>query len=377
MRDMDAPVRVSVLVRISVKISCFSNSFINLQVAKLVVTVKASEFLALDDKEENVHRTTVLPDSDVTIPRSIMSEKFPPDSTIEDLFSFVNNVAPVLSVRLIKEFEKTGTESKDGEFKGEAFIDFDSEESENKVLVQELSYKDDKLTLKSKEEHVKMMKKAYATPDRSEDEDKDPHRAQFLQHVLQGKEHKTCAGGRDSLVRCVSWFTCNGDDYYNCFKKNTLYLERIVSVESGVETYVDPRTVETPWEQCRSCHGLTDVVDSVHDMPGTDVRVFDIEPFDRLENAACVLTKVVEIAILGRLRVENPSRKIASKKCVSTQMNERIGLVSLTIAGSRRTYILLEDASSTSSCPKTYTEMEKTEDGVSGEQVKTEKGAGE
>ena len=142
--------------------------------AKLVVTVKASEFLALDDKEENVHRTTVLPDSDVTIPRSIMSEKFPLDSTIEDLFSFVNNVAPVLSVRLIKEFEKTGTESKDGEFKGEAFIDFDSEESENKVLVQELSYKDDKLTLKSKEEHVKMMKKAYATPDRSEDEDKDP-----------------------------------------------------------------------------------------------------------------------------------------------------------------------------------------------------------
>ena len=112
-------------------------------------------------------------------------------------------------------------------------------------------------------------------------------------------------------------------------------------------------------------------------MPGTDVRVFDIEPFDRLENAACVLTKVVEIVILGRLRVENPSRKIASKKCVSTQMNERIGLVSLTLAGSRRTYILLEDASSTSSCPKTYTEMAKTEDGVSGEQVKTEKGAGE
>ncbi len=127
-------------------------------------------------------------------------------------------------------------------FKGAAFIEFDSEESANKVLVQDLSYKDDKLTLKSKEEHVKMIKNAYATPDRSEDEDKDPHRAQFLQHVLQGKEHQTCAGCRDSLVRCVSWFKCTGDDCYNCFKKNTLYLERIVSIESGVETYVDPRT---------------------------------------------------------------------------------------------------------------------------------------
>jgi hypothetical protein len=63
-----------------------------------------NEFLAVDDKEENVRRTTALPDSDVTIPRSIMAEKFPLDSTIEDLLSFFNTVAPVLSVRLMEEF---------------------------------------------------------------------------------------------------------------------------------------------------------------------------------------------------------------------------------------------------------------------------------
>jgi hypothetical protein len=73
-------------------------------VAKLVAAVKASEFLAVDDKEENFRRTTALPDSDVTILRSIMADKLPLDSTIEDLLSFFNTFAPVLSVRLIKEF---------------------------------------------------------------------------------------------------------------------------------------------------------------------------------------------------------------------------------------------------------------------------------
>jgi hypothetical protein len=61
-------------------------------------------------------------------------------------------------------FEKTGAESKSGEFKGAAFIEFDSEESATKVLAQEISYKDEKLTLKSKEEHVKLMKVAGIKP---------------------------------------------------------------------------------------------------------------------------------------------------------------------------------------------------------------------
>ncbi len=89
-----------------------------------------------------------------------------------------------------------------------------------------------------------MMKEAYAPPERSEDENKDPHRAQFLQHVLQGKAHKTCVGRRDP-----------------------------------------PRSAEAPWEQCWWCHGQADVVDTEHRIPGTDVQVFCIEPFDRLKPA--------------------------------------------------------------------------------------------
>jgi hypothetical protein len=49
-------------------------------VAKLVAAVKASEFLAVDYKEQNVRRTTALPDSDVTMPHSIMARKVPLDS---------------------------------------------------------------------------------------------------------------------------------------------------------------------------------------------------------------------------------------------------------------------------------------------------------
>ena len=48
--------------------------------AKLVAAVKASEFLAVDYKEQNVRRTTALPDSDVTMPHSIMARKVQLDS---------------------------------------------------------------------------------------------------------------------------------------------------------------------------------------------------------------------------------------------------------------------------------------------------------
>ncbi len=48
--------------------------------AKLVAAVKASEFLAVDYNEENVRRTTALPDLDVTMPHSIMARKVPLDS---------------------------------------------------------------------------------------------------------------------------------------------------------------------------------------------------------------------------------------------------------------------------------------------------------
>ena len=81
-----------------------------------------------------------------------MAEKFPLDSTIEDLMSFFNTFAPVLSVRLIRT-------PKSREFKGAALIELDSEESANKLLAQQISYKDQKLTLTSKLQHLKMVAK--------------------------------------------------------------------------------------------------------------------------------------------------------------------------------------------------------------------------
>jgi len=130
-------------------------------VPKLVAAVKASEFLAVDDKEENVRRTTPLPDSDVTIPRSIVAEKFPLETTIDDLQTFFSTHAPVLSVRLIK-ISEAGFEAKDGAFKGAAYVEFDTEESAKKVAAQEISYKEEKITMKSKADHITAAKEARA-----------------------------------------------------------------------------------------------------------------------------------------------------------------------------------------------------------------------
>ncbi len=66
--------------------------------------------------------------------------------------SFFNTFAPVLSVRLIRT-------PKSREFKGAALIELDSEESANKLLAQQISYKDQKLTLTSKLQHLKMVAK--------------------------------------------------------------------------------------------------------------------------------------------------------------------------------------------------------------------------
>ena len=149
-------------------------------VAKLVAAAQAADFLAVDDAKENVRRTTPLPDTDVTIPRSIMAEKFPADATIEAISEFFSTFAPVLSVRLLKVDSK-GALSHEGEFKGGVWIEFDSEESAKKVSAQEISYKDEKLTMQAKEQHLKAMKEIRA-------KDSTPGKA--------GKESKK--RGRDS-----------------------------------------------------------------------------------------------------------------------------------------------------------------------------------
>ena len=147
----------------------------NCTVKKLAAAAKASDFLAVDEKEENVRRTTPLPDTDVTLPSSIFAEKFPAETTIEDLHAFFVTYAPILSVRLVKppvssKESKKSKESKEGEAKegeakegetkvGEAkigaFIEFDTAESAKKVAEQEILYKEEKLSMKPKEEYLK------------------------------------------------------------------------------------------------------------------------------------------------------------------------------------------------------------------------------
>jgi len=74
----------------------------NATAAKLALAAKASDFLAVDAEEKRVRRTTPLPDTDVTLPRTVVAEWFAADTTIEDLHEFFSSYATVLSVRLMR-----------------------------------------------------------------------------------------------------------------------------------------------------------------------------------------------------------------------------------------------------------------------------------
>jgi hypothetical protein len=74
----------------------------NATVAKLALAAKASDLLAVDAEEKKVRRTTPLPDTDVTLPRTVVAEWFAADTTIEDLHEFFSSYANVLSVRLMR-----------------------------------------------------------------------------------------------------------------------------------------------------------------------------------------------------------------------------------------------------------------------------------
>ena len=74
----------------------------NATVAKLALAAKASDFLAVDAEEKKVRRTTPLPDTDVTLPRTVVAEWFAADTTIEDLHEFFSSYSTVLSVRLMR-----------------------------------------------------------------------------------------------------------------------------------------------------------------------------------------------------------------------------------------------------------------------------------
>ena len=163
----------------------------NATAAKLALAAKASDFLAVDAEEKRVRRTTPLPDTDVTLPRTVVAEWFAADTTIEDLHEFFSSYATVLSVRLMrppaaskpaearkeggakrkreegdvkdgnakegeaKEGEVKAGEKKEGTVKIRAFIEFDTNESAKSVVQQEIVFKDVKISMQMKEEWAK------------------------------------------------------------------------------------------------------------------------------------------------------------------------------------------------------------------------------
>eukprot|EP00286_Rhodomonas_abbreviata_P005749 CAMPEP_0181320024 /NCGR_PEP_ID=MMETSP1101-20121128/17894_1 /TAXON_ID=46948 /ORGANISM="Rhodomonas abbreviata, Strain Caron Lab Isolate" /LENGTH=370 /DNA_ID=CAMNT_0023427683 /DNA_START=41 /DNA_END=1149 /DNA_ORIENTATION=+ len=121
-------------------------------VAGVVAAAKTSDFLAVDDEGKKIRRTTDLPDSDITLGRSIKVGKFPLDTTIDKFEEFFSQHGKVLSVRLIKAEQKG---SKEGTFEGNAFIEFGTKDEAEKICKSEIEHEGEKLVMAMKEEYLK------------------------------------------------------------------------------------------------------------------------------------------------------------------------------------------------------------------------------
>ena len=103
----------------------------------LAAAARTSEFLAVDDEGKRVRRTTDLPDSDVTLERSISAKTFPLEATIEEVQAFFEPHGKILSVRLFK----TGGDKKENKaatLNGTVFVEFSSKEEAEAVVTKEL-----------------------------------------------------------------------------------------------------------------------------------------------------------------------------------------------------------------------------------------------
>jgi len=123
----------------------------------LAAAARTSEFLAVDDEGKRVRRTTDLPDSDVTLERSISAKTFPLEATIEEVQAFFEPHGKILSVRLFK----TGGDKKENKaatFNGTVFVEFSSKEEAEAVVTKELEYKGEKLTMTAKTAFLETLK---------------------------------------------------------------------------------------------------------------------------------------------------------------------------------------------------------------------------
>eukprot|EP00960_Hanusia_phi_P030690 748795-Hanusia_phi.AAC.2 len=138
--------------------------------SKLAVAAAASDFLEVDQEATRVRRTTPLPETDVTIPRSLHAKEFPGDTSIEQLESFFSGYGTVLSVRLLKS-DKKETESAPIS----AFIEFSTKEEAEAVISKEITFANAKLEMVSKEEYLKQNPSASSENEKGKDGKKKGH----------------------------------------------------------------------------------------------------------------------------------------------------------------------------------------------------------
>ncbi|EKX47340.1 hypothetical protein GUITHDRAFT_54382, partial [Guillardia theta CCMP2712] len=135
--------------------------------SKLAVAAAASDFLEVDQEVTRVRRTTPLPETDVTIPRSLHAKEFPGDTGIEQLESFFSGYGTVLSVRLLKADKKANADSDTAPIS--AFIEFSSKEEAEAICQKEISFANAKLEMVSKEEYLKQNPSASSENEKAKD----------------------------------------------------------------------------------------------------------------------------------------------------------------------------------------------------------------
>ena len=133
----------------------------------LAAAARTSEFLAVDEAGEKVKRTTDLPDTDVTLERSISAKGFPIETTLQEAEAYFAPMGKILSVRFMK-LPGDKKEGKGPTFTGTVFAEFSTKAEAEEVMGKVLTYKDVKLELDTKAAFLAALNK-----ERNDRKDKD------------------------------------------------------------------------------------------------------------------------------------------------------------------------------------------------------------
>eukprot|EP01061_Rhynchopus_euleeides_P015879 TRINITY_DN269_c0_g2_i1.p1 TRINITY_DN269_c0_g2~~TRINITY_DN269_c0_g2_i1.p1 ORF type:complete len:353 (+),score=160.37 TRINITY_DN269_c0_g2_i1:50-1060(+) len=126
---------------------------ITTDIPEIAAALGGNDFLELDEEKKQVRRTTPLPEKWEPIPRTLYAKGFPEDEPREAIAEFFSQFGTVYKV--MKRYYGKGSDKK---AKTSVYIEFSAVEELEKALNAKPEYKDVKLEVMTKQDHVKELK---------------------------------------------------------------------------------------------------------------------------------------------------------------------------------------------------------------------------